>query len=165
MTDDDLIMTSGSSSNLPHQLGSSIPIRPVNSTSGSAVATGPLYPARLTERARAVLRRVKDPGMVATAARILEVIEESTAAMAAKGSDQSGLPVLSAFLAEDGSLSLEWATPQFRLAFNLETTAEDSSWYLVTFPPLRQHTFNGFIEGVDLRALVLQALSFVAENS
>ena len=65
----------------------------------------------------------------------------------------------------DGALIIQWATPQFRLGFNLEENEEDSSWVLVTAPELGGNVSSGSLRDDEIRNIVFGMTRFVAENS
>lgn len=68
-------------------------------------------------------------------------------------------------VAEDGTVLIEWASPEFRFGFNLEEEQEDSSWFIVSSPE-----FGGLVQSKrlvrsEIPGIVEQMARFAAENS
>lgn len=65
----------------------------------------------------------------------------------------------------DGALILQWASPLFRLGFNLEENRQESSWILVTAPELGGQILSGPLLNNEIQDLVSGMTRFVADNS
>lgn len=131
---------------------------------GGDTLPGRALSARFTKDARALLPSIPDKRVADAAKDLLIVIEEIAYSMAAGGIDMDALPSVQASESQDGSLSLEWATPDFRLGFNIEPNPEDSGWYLATSRQLGMAT-HGFLSSMTKQSLATIILEFVRANS
>jgi hypothetical protein len=102
--------------------------------------------------------------MARTVKHLIDTIDEAVYAFVAVGDNIYALPPLRASLPEDGSVSLEWISPDFRLGFNIEPNPDDSSWYIVTSKRLGEIGAYGFLSGLNSRGLIY-LLNFVLANS
>ncbi len=64
-------------------------------------------------------------GLVAAINRILCHVQQ-------RCGDLIEIPQLRAHFEEDGSVSLEWIFPDFRIGFNIESNPDDSGWHLIS---------------------------------
>jgi hypothetical protein len=99
------------------------------------------------------------------ARRVLSVIQQSLNTFRQLGIDVSYLPELQGFLADDGSLLLEWSFNDYRIGFSIEPNAEESSWFLVANESLGEISASGFITQNDLKPLILWLLNFILARS
>jgi len=76
------------------------------------------------------------------------------------GVDVEGLPPLRGYNPKDGSILLEWDSPDFRIGFSLEPDEKESSWYLVSPKNLGGISASGFISPGKFSLLVCWLLYF-----
>jgi hypothetical protein len=97
--------------------------------------------------------------------RKLSIIQEMIVTFQRLQFDLGHLPPLQAFNLEDRSILIEWAFPNFRIGFTIETNHEESGWYLVSNRNLGEISASGYTLGMDIKALVLWLLNFILSNS
>ena len=150
---------------LPREAIYSVPVRPANVTVGSSRPGGYYLHPRVTEQASEILPRISDKRMADTTKDLIDAIEETTYAFVAGGRDIEALPPVRATIPEDGSVFLEWTTPDFRLGFTIELDPNDSGWYVVTSKRLGEIGAYGLLSAVNSRSLVSFVVNFALANS
>jgi len=141
-----------------------IPVQPINATIGATIFTS-YVESRVTEQARALLPSISDRQMAQAVKNLIDTIDEVVYAFVAAGGNIDALSPLRASLPEDGSVSLEWISPDFRLGFNIEPNPDDSGWYIVTSKRLDEIGAYGVLSGLNSRGLIDLVLNFVLSNS
>lgn len=88
---------------------------------------------------------------------ILQIIEKNSITT-------SLLPSINAFFVEDGSILLEWIFNDFRIGFSCEENIEDSGWYLITNKKFGEISASGYINGDNIKKIVIWLISFIIIN-
>jgi hypothetical protein len=154
-----------SGTNLSGEFTFSIPIRPLDVTSGTAAPPEYLLDTRLTEQAREMLGKIPDKTVAETARELMGDIERAAYALKAAGRDIGPLLPIHGFIADDGSVTLEWTTADFRLGFNIERDPSESGVYLATSKLFGEFGFHQLLSGVNKTDLVDSLVKFVLANS
>lgn len=104
---------------------------------------------RILSPARDGLRQMNKGLLVKQARDILNVFEDELRNMPTEK-----LFPLYVFQAEDGSISLEWASPNCRAGINLETDGIESGWHLIVNKIGQEHQEWGYIDSLDVKEIV-----------
>jgi hypothetical protein len=96
-----------------------------------------------TAAARRVIRAAAEGPSRTLAEDSLTWVEGLLSSLAASAVDTNHIPPVSAYLPDDGSILLEWATSSYRIGLSLEGRAEGSSWFLATNPQLGSIAASG----------------------
>ena len=98
---------------------------------------------------------------------LLSMVLETITSFQHFGFNMDYLPPVRAFNVDDGSVLIEWIFPDFRIGFSIETSREDSGWYLVSNKKLGEIGASGYMPSIEMKTktLVVWLLSFVLSNS
>lgn len=98
---------------------------PVTEGTESASGAIPAYQAVRSNLLEAVFAKlaVASNAVWAQADNVVDTLQSALQRL-----ELSGAPPIAAMLRDDGSMLLEWALPDRRLAFNIELVAAESSW-------------------------------------
>lgn len=149
---------------IPEEAFSHIQGQFIGATVGSDIVL-PHLDLPITREAKAILPKIEDEDMLLMVERIITTIDEVLYAFNTAGGNVYSLPTLHAKILEDTSVTLEWASADFRLAFNIEQNLDDSSWYIVTSKRLSEVGANGFLSNLNSRGIVYLALNFILSNT
>lgn len=78
--------------------------------------------------------------------------------------DTSGFPSIQAAELEDGRLILEWVFDNFRVGFNLELSADESGYFLVSDKNAGEIRTSSYLKGLKLSSIIQSALILVINN-
>jgi hypothetical protein len=143
-------------------------IKPTNETTGSALHAYYLpipIESGLFRSAWKVVRQLLNQEMAKEARKLLTTIQDIVISFQQSRFDLASLPLLNAFIANDGSMYFEWTSSDFRVGFSIEPDPSESGWYLVSNKKLGEISASGYITGIDIKNLIVWLLSFVLSNS
>jgi hypothetical protein len=136
---------------------------PKQGTSGSQISENFLDVisfSNVIEAAREFLKSVQNKDHVNKAEEILAIIQSEII----KRQPQIILPPISAFLAENGALLLEWYFIDFRIGFNLEVAENESGWYLASKPSAGGIISSGLFTGIDIHGIIAWLVNFATSG-
>jgi hypothetical protein len=142
-----------------------VPLYPVDSTSGSAGSSLYYSGVRVTDNARRILPNVTEPQVGKTANNILNIIDQIVYKTPILSNDINILPPLRASISEDGSFSLNWISPDYRVGFDIEKDPKESSWYIITTKRLNETGAYGDLSDKNSFEITLKLLNFIQSNS
>lgn len=153
---------------VPSDLSFVFPAETANETIGERPGACP-FPSSLgsslVEPARHAVCQARNEPVAAKAREVLSAAQEVITVLENASFELDHLAPLRAFCVEDGSLLIEWIFPDFRVGFSVESTLEDSGWYLVSNKHLGEISASGYISNVNLKSLILWLFSFVVFNT
>ena len=139
-----------------------------NQTTGSSIYHN-FFPvtigANIIDNAFYKLNEVQNQVIVKQAKKLLFTIQKIVEKFLQYRFDLYYLPPLHTFLANDGSLLIEWIFGDFRIGFNIEQESSESSWYLVTNQKFGEISASGYISDEDNEKTVIWLLNFILVNS
>jgi len=146
----------------------SLPIRPVDATTGSDVK--PQYiplprESGLIKSAWVSIRQSENINTKDQARDLLLLIQDILSDLQQYGFNIGYLPKIYAFNIDDGSILLEWIFKDYRLGFTVEPNPQDSGWYLVTTEKLSNISASGYIIKDNFRTDVLWLLNYIISHT
>jgi hypothetical protein len=126
---------------------------------------GQVRPTQVTRDAIATISGFANRQMADQAADLLYAIDHAVRALEAAGGDVSSLKPVRLTLPDDGSIAIEWRTPDFRIAFNIEVDIRESGWYAVFSRRLGNVGVHGELSSVRPGALASLAVGLMRTNS
>jgi hypothetical protein len=141
-------------------------IRPANETTGASLPSW--YPpprdvAHITAAARRLAVSLESKEMASALGRVAQAVSGLAEALSEQGMDVSSLPPMNAVLVEDGSALLEWMLPSMRIGFAIDSSASESSWFLVSRED--QNSASGVLNEAGQDILIRTLLSILSANS
>lgn len=111
---------------------------------------------RILSPARDKLRQLNKDVSIRHAREILNIFEDEL-----RNYQTENLFPLYAFQSENGSVLLEWASPNCRAGINIEADNVESGWYLIVNKVGQEHQEWGYIETLDVKEIV----SYMTKNA
>lgn len=131
-------------------------------TTGMGDQTGPFSVRRERDpvrQARSIVSQVEDPAVARQVESLLSTIHSILERVQEEKGDLSHIPPIHAYVADDGSVLIEWIFPDFRVGFNIEPNPADSGWHLVSNKNLEEKTESGQLTSMsDVIALFLESI-------
>ena len=133
---------------------------------GPAVTTSMLrYDSPITEQVRAIIPKIADRQIALRTEEIARAIDETVYFFSATGGEVATFPPARSTILDDGSVSIEWISRDFRFGFNIDADPAASGWYLATSKRLGETGAYGFLSDTNMRSLVAQMIRFIRANS
>jgi len=114
-------------------------------------------------QAREAISQIKDAHVAEQAQRLLSTMERIVQLVPPEKLAPRNVPPLQAYEVDDGSLSVEWIFPDFRVGFNIEPNPEDSGWHLVSNKRLGEITASGHLSSMS--EIVALLVDFILSNA
>ncbi len=111
---------------------------------------------------REAISQIKDTQVAEQAQRLLSTMERIVQLVPPEKLVPRCVPPLQANQADDGSLSVDWIFPDFRVGFNIEPNPEDSGWHLVSSKRLGEMTASGHLS--NMSEIVALLVDFILSN-
>ncbi|MEA3486654.1 MAG: hypothetical protein U9R20_03265 [Thermodesulfobacteriota bacterium] len=70
-----------------------------------------------------------------------------------------------ASLLDDGSLTIEWISHDYRIGFSIEPNPDESGWYIVSVKKVGGTNAYGNISNINNRNLIQWLLNYILLNS
>lgn len=121
-------------------------------------------PLGILAQPQSLISALTDEQLVQQATRLLSELHVVLEALIQAWAEVAQSKPLRAFLADDGSLLMEWAYPDFRMGFSLEPEPRKSSWFLVSMSlsSLGGIQASGYLPGGDAVKLLCWLVTFLA---
>ena len=109
---------------------------------------------------------MKNEDLARRAGELVDLVEAFIKVFATIGRDLGSVPPLLATQPEEGSISLEWASPNFNVGFNVEENSEESGWHIaVSRTPGEEGGAYGYLTPDSAPDKVARLLATVIANS
>jgi hypothetical protein len=112
-----------------------------------------------------LVRSLPPSSLTKQATEILTILQQLISTFRQMNFNLGNILQLNSYSVDDGSILFEWAFPEYRLGFNIETDVEESGWYLISTRQLGAITASGSINSANAPTLVLWLLNFIIANS
>lgn len=163
---DEYTSTSGSSSvSPPLETKFTVPLEQIDATVGGTAPFARKVGSHITENARRETARIPDRVVAQEANEVLAAIERTAQYLALSGQEIQNLPPVMLFAQEDGSVTIEWPSVDYRLGFTIEANPDESGWYLTTSERLGEAGSYGYLSQIDVRFLAYLLVNFIVANS
>jgi len=141
-----------------------IPTNQLISTSGSS-SYSPFFGSFITEQARSVLRKEIDPNVGKNLQKVISIIDNILDSYVATGNETSNIQPIKAAVNEDGSVALDWISPDYRLGFSIEKEFAESGWYLATTKRINEMGGYGHFSDQNNKEITSLLINFLFSNS
>lgn len=119
--------------------------------------------ANPVQQAGAIVSHIENPSAARQVSRLLSTIQKLIRLVQEQGVYVDQIPPLHASKTDDGSVVLEWIFPEFRVGFNIEPSAQDSGWHLVSSKKLGDIAVSGPLSSLETTVAML--LEYILKNT